>query len=200
VTEGFEPYRRHWIEYAATFVGLVVAVISLWVAIATERANQKMVDANYRMVAAASWPFLQLNSSNNDDGARRVTLALENAGVGPAKLQTLEVFWRGKAYGSSTALLRACCAASPDPTTWAVVTTPVVGTVLRAGAERPFLQLDPTPATAAMVKAFDGVRLRELTYRACYCSVFDECWVGDLTKLHATRVAACPTPATPYRE
>lgn len=191
MSEPFEPYRRHWIEYAATLGALVVSVISLWVAIATEKANQKMVDANYRMVAAASWPFLQLRSGNNDEGRRRITLTMENAGIGPAKIQTFEVFWRGKAYGSSTALLKACCSTT-DPATWSADTAPVAGSVLRAGGERPVLGLNPTPATEAMWKTFDHVRLRELTYRACYCSVFDECWIGDLTKLHARPVAACP--------
>ena len=110
VDEFSEPYRRHWTDYAATFVALAVSVISLWVAIATEKANQKMVDANYRMVAAASWPFLQLESGNNsDDGKHRITRELENAGVGPAKIHSIEIFWRGKAYPSSQALLRACC-------------------------------------------------------------------------------------------
>ena len=197
MSEGAGPQRRHWIEYAATLIALVVSVISLWVAIATEKANQKMVDANYRMVAAASWPFLQLNSSNNEGGKRRIALKLENAGVGPAKLRTLEVFWRGKAYGSSEALLKACCATTA-PVTWATDTAPVEGTVLRAGAERPIIAMDSTPATEDMWKAFDRVRRVELTYRACYCSVFDECWIGDLTKLSARPVAMCPKPATPY--
>jgi len=180
-------------------------VISLWVAIATEKANQKMVDANYRMVAAASWPFLQITSGNSDDdGTRRITLSLENAGVGPAKIQSFEVFWRGRAYGSSWALLKACCVtpgmAPPGITTWVVTTRPVAGAVMRAGEERPFLRLDPTPANGAMWKTFDTVRQRELSYRACYCSVFDECWISDLSKLHAQRVKACPTPATPYNQ
>lgn len=199
MSEPTEPQRRHWIEYAATLGALVVSVISLWVAIATEKANQKMVDANYRMVAAASWPFLQITSGNSHDGKRGIRLSLENAGVGPAKIQSFQVFWRGKAYGSSRALLTACCA-PPGMTTFSTITTPVAGMVMRAGEERTFLGLDPTPATEAMWKAFDQVRLQELSYRACYCSVFDECWISDLAKLHAQRVKACPTPATPYTQ
>lgn len=200
MSEPIGPQRRHWIEYVATAGALVVSVISLWVAIATEKANQKMVDANYRMVAAASWPFLQLNSSDNDDdGKRRIALTIENAGVGPAKIQSLEIFWRGKAYGSSKALLKACCA-TPGTTTFPKRTAPIVGMVMHAGGQRQFLILDPTPATESMWKTFDEVRYQELSYRACYCSVFDECWISDLTKLHAQPVKACPRPATPYRE
>jgi hypothetical protein len=196
LSEPLGPRRRHWIEYAATFAALTVSVISLWVAIATEQANQKMVDANDRMVAAASWPYLQLNSSNDDNGKKRITLELENAGVGPAKIQSLEVFWRGKAYGSAFQLLRDCCAPGQDLIQMGTV--PVQGVVLRAGAERQFLSIDLRSDNLATWKAFDQVRLSELTYRACYCSVFDECWVRELRAGRALRVKACPKPATPY--
>lgn len=205
MSEPFEPHRRHWIEYVATLVGLVVAVISLWVAIATERANQKMVDANYRMVAAASWPFLQIDSGNDDNGKPRITLELQNAGVGPAKIESFEVFWRGKAYPNSATLLRACCV-PPNTKSFRTGTLPVIGVVLRAGDQRQFLRMDLAPDNADIWKAFDQVRQRELTYRACYCSVFDECWVTALNSLNArhtlqTRpVKACPTPATPYEQ
>lgn len=201
-----EPYlgarsrrvRRHWIDYMATLVGIVVAVISLWVAIATEKANQKMVDANYRMVAAASWPFLQLNSGNDEEGKHRIVMELANAGVGPAKIQSFEVFWRGKAYGSSFALLKACCA--PDQTTINMGTLPVLGVVVRAGDQRQFLRLDLDSNKPEIWKSFDEVRQRELTYRACYCSVFDECWVSELDTRTPQRVKACPKPATPFKQ
>jgi hypothetical protein len=205
VSEPFEPYRRHWVEYAATFVGLVVAVISLWVAIATERANQKMVDANYRMVAAASWPFLQIDSGNDDNGKHRITMELQNAGVGPAKIQSFEIFWRGKAYGSSAALLKACCA-TPKVKSFSTGTLPVLGVVLRAGDNRQFFRFDLTDDNADIWKAFDQVRQRELSYRACYCSVFDECWISPLNSEQARHtlkvqpVKACPTPTTPYEQ
>ncbi len=193
-----EPYRRHWTDYAATFVALAVSVISLWVAIATEKANQKMVDANYRMVAAASWPFLQLESGNNsDDGKHRITLELENAGVGPAKIHSIEIFWRGKAYPSSQALLRACCV-SAQKTPWSSGTLPVRDVVLRAGDRRQFLRLDLTPDNKPLWMAFDQVRQNELSYRACYCSVFDECWISTLTTSAVRPVKACPIPATSY--
>jgi len=178
-------------------------VISLWVAIATERANQKMVDANYRMVAAASWPFLQIDSGNDDSGKRRITLELQNAGVGPAKIQSFEVFWRGKAYASAGALLRACCA--PDKKVRLQTgTLPVLGVVLRPGDQRQFFRFDLTPDNADVWKAFDQVRQHELAYRACYCSVFDECWISALNTQQAQHtlqvqpVKACPTPTTPY--
>jgi hypothetical protein len=205
LSDHFEPYRRHWIEYAATLGALVVSVISLWVAIATEKANQKMVDANYRMVAAASWPFLQIDSGNDDNGKHRITLELQNAGIGPAKIQSFEVLWRGKAYASSAALLRDCCARAGQ-THFETGTLPVQGVVLRPGDQRQFFRYDLKPDDADTWKAFDRVRQHELAYRACYCSVFDECWISPLNTAQARHtlqvqpVKACPTPTTSYEQ
>jgi len=208
VSDPFESYpvhRRHWIEYVATGVGLAVAVISLWVAIATERANQKMVDANYRMVAAASWPYLQIDSGNDDNGKNRITMELQNAGVGPAKIQSFEVFWHGKAYATSAALLKDCCA-DPKITMVQTGTLPVLGVVLRAGDQRQFFRFDLKPENKTIWKAFDRVRQSQLSYRACYCSVFDECWVSPLNSAEARHtltvqpVKVCPKPAVPYEQ
>ena len=98
--------KSAWINNVPAAVALLVSLISLWVGVRTEQANSKMVDANYRMVAAASWPFLQLDSGNgNEDGRPTIALNLQNAGVGPAKIKTFELFWKGKAYPNAKALL-----------------------------------------------------------------------------------------------
>src|SRR5690349_864171 len=103
--------KHPWLEGAAAGVALLVSLISLWVGVRTEQANREMVDANYRMVAAASWPFLQLDSGNgNENGQPTISLELQNAGVGPAKIRTFELFWKGHAYRNAKELLQACCA------------------------------------------------------------------------------------------
>ena len=67
--------QRRWIRYSGSAVVLLISALSLWVAIRTERANREMVDANYRMVAASSWPFLQLASGNGvENGTPTITL------------------------------------------------------------------------------------------------------------------------------
>ncbi len=35
--------------------------------------------------------------------------------------------------------------------------------------------------------------------RICYCSVFDECWIGSGQTTHADRVASCPAPPVSYQ-
>jgi len=90
---------RDWVDPFLALVALVVSAVSLWVAIGTEQANR-------RMVAAASWPLLQVDTSNLH---ATIVFSVLNGGVGPAKLKTFELFWNGKAYPGAHALLTACC-------------------------------------------------------------------------------------------
>lgn len=192
--------KHPWLDGAAAAVALLVSLISLWVGVRTEQANREMVDANQRMVAAASWPFLQLDSGNGtENGQPTIRLELQNAGVGPAKIRTFELFWNGRAYRNAKELLQACCA-SHQPKAWAVSTAPPKDFVLRAGASQRIIGFALTDDNKDMWKEFDRVRYSELSYRVCYCSVFDECWITHLTSLAAQRVKQCPAPAVPFGE
>ena len=61
------------------------------------------------------------------------------------------------------------------------------GLVIRPGESRLFLGLVLTAANADAWNAFDRVRLDELSFRACYCSVFHECWITTLRDLHLSQ-------------
>lgn len=188
-------------EGAAAVTAIVVSVASLIVAIQT-------ADSNEKLVAASTWPFLQLDSSNTDSkGQLRISLSVSNSGVGPAKIETFEVFWEGKAYGDSQSLLAACCdynAMVVAGESGASAVGPTVGTmsnvVVRAGETRTFFELPREGMDGAVWQRVDRARLSEIKYRACYCSVFDECWISDLTTLHPQEVKSCPVPKVPYRE
>ena len=199
-TVSFPRRSRHWFDIAAGGAAIVVSVVSLIVA-------KQTADANTRLVEASTWPFLQLDSSNTDDQNHfLISLAITNSGVGPAKLESLEVFWHGKAYATSFDLMTACCGWKPPteipgstaaPT--GINTAPVSHLVIRAGESRRFLAVPPGNQLAAWHR-LDMVRYSELKYRACYCSVFDECWTTDFASLHPTPVDLCPKPAVAYTE
>src|SRR4029077_11979788 len=119
------------------------SAISLWIAIGTEQANRQMV-------AAASWPLLQADTSDLPEGGRLVIhFLLINGGVGPAKLKTLEIWWRGKAFTGARPLLEACCGYKPLPgpadLRWAARTTMTTGgvhnVVILASEKRTFLSM-----------------------------------------------------------
>lgn len=82
---------------------LFVSAVSLWVGVRTEIANEKLV-------AASTWPFLQILISNaTPDAKLDLHFDVVNTGVGPAKIESFEMFWKGKPYRSGRQLLIDCC-------------------------------------------------------------------------------------------
>jgi hypothetical protein len=199
--------RRLFTDTLLGVAALFVSAVSLWIGIRTEQANE-------HLVAASSWPYLYVESSNaNPDGGKIIHMDVVNSGVGPAKAETFEVFWNGKAWSSADALMEACCRYKPfNPTTdlfrkrTEMIEGGVKGTVIRAGETRNFvtlpLALDNKDVWYALNKARET-----MSYRVCYCSVFDECWIGDFggisplaDQLRPKRVKTCPTPKTQFLE
>ena len=71
------------------------------------------------------------------------------------------------------------------------------GTVLRPGESTEVTWMTGDRADPLIDKLWGAVPY--MTFRACYCSVFDECWLSDMASLEAQPVKACPKPEHPYR-
>ena len=192
--------RRQWLELLLGAAAFIVSVSSLWIAYGTEQANRQMV-------AAASWPLLQADTTDLPEGGRPViTFLLMNGGVGPAKLKTFEMWWRGRAFSGARPLLEACCGYKPrnEPAIssgaqTALTTGGMRNAVILAGQKHVFLSLPLGQENAGVWQKLDIAR-RELRFRACYCSVFDECWIGNLADLAPRRVKTCPAVNVQYVE
>ena len=195
---------RSKVDLVVALSALATSVISIWLAISQG-------DDMERLVQAQSWPFIGFDSSNvhpnPQTGAPEhvMTLAIENLGVGPAKIRTVEVRYDGKAVGGGRDLLRACCD-KPDPATaeQATAETPFVtssttGRVLRAGQRLDLFLWRRGAYNASRWDQLDQARLK-LAMEVCYCSVFDECWTVKNDSNDAKRVDSCPSVAVPYVE
>jgi hypothetical protein len=187
-----------------TILAVVIAAISLWIAIDTERTNRQLV-------AEAAWPFVQMYTSGGSDSQRPLSLSITNAGVGPAKIETLELFWQGKPYRTSLELLKDCCKYDMSHSDQSQVqdrplsTSAIAGTVLRAGDNVSIVRYGLTPNNSATWETLRSQRLK-ISFRLCYCSVFNECWVtgprtlSDKQDLNPPSVKNCPRPEVPYTE
>jgi len=103
-----------WVDMTVAFSALFVSVVSLGVAILHGRTMEKMAEANARLVAANSWPFLSYSSGiNTTDGVAKIHMAVFNTGVGPAKIESAELIWKDTAYRSDEDFLKACCGFDP---------------------------------------------------------------------------------------
>lgn len=194
---------RHWAESALAIGAVIIAAVSLWVAVDAERTNRELV-------AAASWPFVGFYSTEPVNAQPRIlTLVLTNQGIGPARLESFELFWNGRAQRSPWMLLQSCCVRSepgsgpvltPDP---AIDTASDEGIVVRAGESVTFLAYTRTAGDAAVWDALASQYVASLSVRYCYCSVFNECWLvsarlGVLRNLNPPRVRTCPRPDIHY--
>lgn len=197
--------RKSLLDLIIAGAALFVSAISLWVGVRTESANEKLV-------AASTWPFLQVQISNaTSEDKLDLRFQVVNTGVGPAKIESFELFWKGKPYRSGGELLKACCgfkdykATSPEAKNHTRLTVgSVQGIVLRAGEIETFIHYPLNADNLSIWNTLDKAR-DQMTYRICYCSVLDECWRSELQselyirgQLHPERVNECPAPPVSY--
>lgn len=210
--EGPEVHAHHhghsghrWFDVIASVCAMVVSVASLYLAIHHGHVMQEMAEANARMVTATSWPSVSYSTSNVDDSGQPTLLrfSLTNKGIGPARIEGMELSYDGKPVKSTRDLLGACCSGSDSDSNsdkalkvnWRLSTAN--GEILRPGEEKHFLQLD-RHADAALWSRMSDLP-HKVTVKVCYCSVFDECWVTQSSAVHkAERVQACPTTWSQY--
>jgi hypothetical protein len=155
-----------------------------------------MADANAKLVEANSWPSLSYGTSNG----KTITMSVENDGIGPAKVEAIEVKWAGRSYGNAHDFLKACCGFTTG--TADVKYEIIAGRVLRAGQSADILRLSYTDADVAAWKTLDQARIdRRLSVNVCYCSIFDQCWSEDVVRFSLTpqQVDRCTAPAIPYQ-
>lgn len=175
------------LDLAVPVSALLISVVSLVIGIHHGRTMQEMAQANARLVQANSWLLLQFATGNaNDSGQPEISLKVENAGVGPAKLISLEIFHGEQRIRTPRDLMALLGPIVGRPPLSLGVTTP---TVLRAGDSKLVVGMK-RDGQEALWDTFNTLRF-ELRFRACYCSVFDECWVSDLTTVSPQPVEHC---------
>src|SRR6202008_1978063 len=104
-------------------------------------------------------------------GEHVFSLNVANFGVGPAKVESLEVFWKGSPVSNARELAELCCLQSTYSAREQTLETSVVmGTVLRASEVRHIIEIpEDTKNEALTARLHDA--LGSIVMRACYCSV-----------------------------
>ncbi len=189
--------RRDWFGIIVSISALATSVASIFVAVQNSNSMDRLVQAN-------SWPYLQfLTGNQREDGRQVVSVSLSNTGVGPLKLETFVVSHNDEDFGDGLEMMLGCCL-PPDTKIEGRVdfeskidrlgTSKPTGAVISPGAEVLVFSL---PKEGAVPEAYEALNAARFTmnYRACYCSVFDECWETNFKTTHPTPVAACkPEP------
>lgn len=189
---------HHWIDRVATVAALFVSAISIFIAWHHGETMKELVHQNERLVEASSLPHLLLYSSNADPSGRPLLVfGAKNQGVGPAEIRTVELLIDGTPVDRPSKLLAACCGAIEVP---GLITSTLLGTMIRPGETLEYLHLAFTPANQAIAAKLQAARAAgRIETRVCYCSVFDECWMRRSREQDRPHhVETCPIPKVQY--
>ena len=168
-------------QTALSVVGVFIAVVALYAALTESEAVR-------RQTAAAVWPFVQVSTSDYDSGdTAGFTLSLVNAGVGPAKVQTLRMIIDGEPMRDWAAVVGYLGGALDDR----VARSTVRGRVLSPDEQLDLIAVTD-PGLARQLRAATANQENSIAY--CYCSIFDECWLADSRRdaLDPEPVEHCP--------
>ena len=185
-----------WIARPESIIGLCAVVVSV-VAVSIS-AYEARIQRDWQR--AAVWPYIQLNRSYycRESGAApggcewTLTLNAENVGVGPAHVQDFHVTVDGKPQPTWGAAMRALLRTNED---------------VRYGQSTIFGTIVPPQRDVRMFQYIDPVNgeklfkdMDRLVYTACFCSVFDECWVTTSATTHAEKAERCAPDEDSFTE
>src|ERR1700755_449438 len=118
--------RRNRIEILVASCAIVISAASLYIAV---RQNALME----RQLSASTWPVLEFGTSNVDDeGHPEISFEIRNAGLGPAKVRSFELWLGDQALKTSREILNTCCSDEGVVPRINLVTTGVNHTIVTA--------------------------------------------------------------------
>ena len=185
-----QPSHR-WFDIAIAVAVVLVSLGSLYVSLHTGETMEQLVEQNSRLVRANSVPLLQFDTGNiNDEGQAEIYLSVRNAGTGPARIVWFELLQDGRPVRNYHDLLPKGAQLSRVEAN--IITGGIAPSMMPAGEYRKLLSW-PRPAGGELQSAWDHLnQVRQgLTVEACYCSLFDECWLTSAAADVPRPVATC---------
>lgn len=198
--ESRDALAQRWLKFLpAMMIGhALITVPAFVISIALAYATFVQAEATRKIQQSESWPYVSYGTSDiTDEGVEEISFVLGNDGVGPARLKQLEFLYDGKPMETPRKFLQACCADRPErPIPFMSAEFEVV---LRPGESTKFIRLVKRPDNIAVWNRLEVERWK-VAVRACYCSIFDDCWVMDSRGDDPQPVKACPAGWAKFEE
>jgi hypothetical protein len=188
-----------WLDITLGVAATIVSLVSLWLGLHSAHSMEKLVAAN-------SYPYLELMQSMSEaapqPGTDRVRGVVEyemvNNGVGPARVEWVELRFKGKPVADITELLDACCKAETHNYAGLNRRGGVEGAFVRAGGSLKMFTWAEQNTANADFQALHR-QMGDVEWSACYCSVFDECYVRSTETSKPEPVKQCVAPKVVFR-
>ena len=188
--------RRSRLAEVGSFSALALSVLAL----ATSAYQAKMMQAQTELMQTQSrasvWPYVAIgNDEDTTAGEETFSWHTENNGVGPARIESVQVLLDGKPYRNWREMYAAL---APGKEFHARMSS-LSGLVLPPSLNR--------ETTVEMIKLTDHERARifqaavdRTLIEVCYCSIYDECWTATSRNPKKKPVPRCDTEGKPQFE
>jgi hypothetical protein len=180
---------------------ILITLPTLIISLALAYFSFVQADASRKMQRTETWPYVSYGTDNSSPEVKNeISFSLSNDGVGPARLEEMELTYDGRPMRDPLEFIKNCCAVAATAVAKNLTfTTDRVDGVLRPGEQRRFIRLAKTDQNAALWDKLNDERWK-VAVRTCYCSIFDDCWVFDSQKGKPTETKVCPANWTKFEE
>ncbi|MBO6503594.1 MAG: hypothetical protein JJ850_13685 [Kordiimonadaceae bacterium] len=155
---------------AFSFLALLV---SLYEALAV-RAEQK----------ADVWPYISISQRYNEDG---YAIVVANKGVGPARIQNLQVTFNGQQFKELDNVILATLGKEKAFSYELYRTSVIDSGVMSADEEAVFFSVPWEPRTQQLAESWE----QGLDVSICYCSIYEDCWQASNRTTEPREINAC---------
>ncbi len=199
--------RIRLIEIIVAVSVVVISVASLAVALFQGVVMQRALEAQVL-------PIIHYDTGNYDDQTDewRMVFNLANNGLGPTEVRYFQMSWRDTVLLEAADLMVMCCVPDDIPEAerrgyvfnvfqtgnMRIYSDHVQGRYFAPQQDITFLRF-PRPDRTVAPEAYDiwqrldAIR-HEIEVEACYCSVFDDCWMARFPQRTREPVRQCPAP------
>ena len=194
------PTGISWLDKILPFSALAISVISIGVAVHHGEIMNEMAKANERAAAASVWPSLIIDGGEANDQA--LYLNIVNSGIGPARIENFQIFFKNKPIPDLNTLIKECCFDELPKGEYSLNYTfsTVAPNIMGPKDVTKVFKWASTPETNAAWQKFGRLGQNgALQLRACYCSVFDQCWETNFETSRPKAVAACPANVVQFQ-
>ena len=205
--------NRH-LDLILPITAMFVSLVSILIAWHHSQIMRELVHENERIVEAESLPYIDIYSSDMaSDNSPTLRLAVQNEGVGPARIAEVVMTVNGTPVPDFNTLIDQCCARGLLHSKGAdakqyrslrngeVVLSSIRDRMIRPGEGADVFAWPITEANKPVVDRLEAALASDaVNIAVCYCSVFDDCWVRTDSGRRPTPVKECPVAAVPYRQ
>lgn len=176
-------------DMTVAFCALFVSLCSLGIALHHGRTMQRLVEANSR-------PFIQFVFGHGDYAvgssvAQALTLLISNPGAGAARVERFSMLLDGKVVDNAGDALAHLAGLSSPEALGPMSYSDAAPAYVKAGSDELVLRWPRTEQNAAAWDRVLAAGPARLSFEACYCSIFDECWIEKSAVFRPTPVKSC---------